>query len=36
MNMLVDECFLLDENLQRSKRNRIKKSIDNIRYHSIN
>ena len=23
MNMLVDECFLLDENMQRSKRNRI-------------
>ena len=23
MNMLVDECFLLDKNMQRSKRNRI-------------
>ena len=23
MNMLVDECFLLDENMQHSKRNRI-------------
>ena len=35
MNMLVDKCFLLDENMQHSKRNN-KQSMDNIRYHSIN
>ena len=35
VNELVDECFIVDEKMKHSKRNRLKKSMDNFWYNYI-